>query len=155
VKNVSVNGFKGVNEIIDEAVKRRMTAGIKGQTTYAGAMAAIAQEQPALFLARERARLSQQVTPDETIYFDFVNGNLVNPAVIRNGKFVPLDSPLSDQEPAPGFDAAQEVTRLAQDKVASSDGKLDFGRAVKLVASERPDLIRRYRSDAPARERCI
>lgn len=150
MQDISYKGLGGVDGAIDGAVRRRMIAGIKGQTTYAGAMAAIAREQPQLFLARERLRLSQQVTPDETIYFDFVNGigggALVNPAVIRNGKFVPLDSPLSgDKQPLSRLDSAQAVASLVAEKMTASDGTLDYARALKLVASERPQLVGRYR----------
>jgi hypothetical protein len=151
VRDISYKGFDGVDGAIDGAARRRMVAGIKGQTTYKDAMAAIAKEQPQLFLARERLRLSQQVTPDETIYFDFVNGPLggalVNPAVIRDGKFVPLDSPLSgDKQPLSRLDSAQDVASLVAEKMEASDGKLDYARALKLVASEHPALVRRYRS---------
>jgi hypothetical protein len=44
-------------------------------------------------------------------------------------------------------DVASEIETLAEQKLAASEGRMDYGAALKAVLGERPDLERRYKDE--------
>jgi hypothetical protein len=142
----AVGGLDELNSIIASKARDKMKAAQQGCDTFAGALAAVAREEPDLFLTR--ARLEVDATyRNQTIYFDYVGGQLVNPCVFWGGKMVPIPSPLDTAPINPNLTPEQEMAaRVASkmNKVMLSEGrKLPYAEAVRLVASENPHLIRR------------
>lgn len=137
----SLDGLSGINEWIQRAVyERQAGAGL----SYEAALRAVALAQPAIFLTKARAELGQ-VAYGQAVYFSLVNGQLVDPCIIDNGALKRLDSPL-DTRALPGIlTVDQEIALRVAEKMqrpAESGVTMDYGQALKVVASECPRLTR-------------
>lgn len=146
-KKTVLGGLGEINAVIDRKVQRKIAGGREGQTTYPGALAAVAMEEPDLFLTRARLELDGTYR-GQSIYFDISpTGQLVNPAVIQGGKLMPLNSPLDTAPLNPNITADQEMAiRVASKmaRVALSDGRrMSYRDALTRVGSENPNLLRR------------
>jgi hypothetical protein len=121
-----------IQDVIEQAVtaKRNATG-----MTYPDALYAVALENPSLFLTKARLELDRYLFQGKSIYFDYVDGELVNPATLENGVLTPIDdSPLSDTKPiSPNLSPSQEIAV----RVAGKMQKL--AAAAKLAASEEPE----------------
>jgi len=142
----AVGGLKEINSIIDRKAQAKMNAAQKGCDTYAGALYAVAMEEPDLFLTRARLEIDAAYR-DQTIYFDVApSGQLVNPAVLWGGKLVAIPSPLDTTPINPNLTPDQEMAvRVASKmtKIQASERRLAYAQVVQLVGSENPNLLRR------------
>jgi len=147
IERAVFNGLPDIDARIERAVyEKQQSMGMSRNE----ALLAVAQETPELFLTRARMQLNQ-IASRQSIYFDFVNGQLVNPAVMENGMLKPLDAPALDTTGviAPGSTANQELAmRVAQkmQRLAASGVTTTYTDALRLVASEHPTLTRLARS---------
>jgi hypothetical protein len=150
-ERVSFAGLSGLNALIEKLIfEKQQNTGI----SYNDALFAVAKEQPQLFLTKARLELGR-INYDEAIYFRWVNGQLVNPAVMmEGGGFRALDSPL-DIRVLPGANLEQEIAlRVAakmQQLVASAKGPLSYGDAMRLVGRECPELTRLWQRSTTGR----
>ena len=143
----AVGGLDELNAIIARKAQRKMDAAQQGCGTYAGALAAVAMEEPDLFLTRARLELDATYRY-QTIYFDVSpSGQLVNPAVLWGGKLVPIPSPLDTTPLNPNLTPDQEMgVRVASKMgklVASTGRHPTYRQALLLVGSENPNLLLR------------
>ena len=142
----SLGGLDEINYVIAAKAQKKLAAGRPEWATYGDALRAVAMDEPDLFLTKARLELDA-VHRNEIIYFDCINGQLVNPAVMQDGQLVPLESPLDSAPLNPAITPEQEMAiRVASkmNRIAASDGrKLTYTQAVRLVASENPNLLRR------------
>jgi len=142
-----VGGLDELNSIIARKAQQKMNAAQQGCDTYAGALAAVAMEEPDLFLTRARLEIDATYR-GQTIYFDVSpTGQLVNPAVLWGGKLVPIPTPLDTAPINPNLTPDQEMAIRVASKMArvlASEGRqLPYKGALMLVASENPNLMRR------------
>jgi hypothetical protein len=153
VEKTALGGLDEINAVIAAKARKKMDAAAPGCANYAGALAAVAMEEPDLFLTRARLELDASYR-NQTIYFDYLNGQLVNPAVLAGGKLSPIPTPLDTTTISPSISPDQEMAIRVASKMARvqmSDGtRLSYTRSLALVASENPRLARR-RNAAQAR----
>jgi len=139
-------GLHEVNAVIARKVEAKMAAGRSEWATYDAALRAVALEEPDLFLTLARLQLDAEYR-DQSIYFDFIDGQLVNPAVMQGGVLIPIPSPLDRTPLNPVIGPEEEMAiRIASKtiRVLASEGmRLPYVEAVRLVASENPNLMRR------------
>ena len=137
---VAFSSAQEIDQIIEERVRTKMRS---YPLTYAQALAAVAKEEPSLFMTRRRTMLQ----PGATIYFDFQNGELVNPSVLQNGVMVKLDPALDTGTYTPLAGPAlivEELQQRVRDRIAASEGAMSFGDGLKAVARDYPELARAY-----------
>jgi hypothetical protein len=136
-------GLPDIDSWIEREVYPKQQAGM----SRAAALAAVAQENPGLFLTKARLELNREFG-NRPIYFDLVDDQLVNPRVQDwDGTMKPLDSPLDIRALPQGSTADQEIALRVAEKMASlaaSGQQIGYGQALKLVASENPRLADQY-----------
>jgi hypothetical protein len=148
-----VGGLRDLLAVIEKEIYHEMQV---GGLSYNAALLKVARSEPDLFLSAARMQIGG-VGRDESLYFDFVNGMLVNPHVLRDGRWVFLDSPLDVRALPAGSSVAQEIAlRVAQKmqkSLAASEGSpMSYGDALRLVASECPRLAREWQTDVRSGE---
>ncbi len=140
----ALGGLNEINRVIDAKVQQKMRS--DGSISYAAALVAVATAEPDLFLTRARLELDAAYR-NQTIYFDYINGQLVNPAVMQGGKMMPVPTPLDTTPINPNISPDQELAiRVASKmaRVAASEGRrLTYSKALRLVGSENPNLLMR------------
>jgi hypothetical protein len=145
-RNITFGGLSDLIAVIETAVYDKQVA--DRTLPYRDALFAVAMEQPWLFLTKARMELQSNFS-EESIYFTSLpSGELVNPCTWRDGKFIPMDSPLDSRALPPGSPIEQEISlRVAAEMLKSSLVAHERGCALKseqeivaLVASEHPHL---------------
>ncbi|MGB9456957.1 MAG: hypothetical protein WCB12_12995 [Bryobacteraceae bacterium] len=135
LKQAVANGLPDIQSWIERKVyEKQQSTGL----TYSQALLAVAAEEPELFQTKARMELDQ-VNRQQSIYFDYVNGQLVNPAVLENGSLKPLNSPLDTTtippDASPDQEIALRVARQARQIAASDPGRrrMGLGDVLKIV----------------------
>jgi len=151
-----VGGLKELNAIIERKVMTLMNSAQPGCNSYSGALQILAMREPELFLTRARLELDAEYR-EATIYFErSASGQLINPAVLQGGKLVPIPAPIDKAPINPSLTEDQELAvRIAgkmNKMVASLGRRPSYTEALKLVASECPNLMAR-RATAAGRKR--
>jgi hypothetical protein len=152
-QKVEFAGVRGLRAVIEKEIFLVQQG---EELSYNAALLKVAREQPDLFLTMARLELGG-FKSDESVYFDLQDGMLVNPRVMRDGRFVFLDSPLDVRALPAGSSAAQEIAlRVAQKMqkslTASGRSPMSYGDALRLVASECPRLARESAGRVPSGE---
>jgi hypothetical protein len=144
---------KGLPDI-NSWIEREVYAKQQGGMSHSAALMAVAKENPGLFLTKARLELNRQYG-SRSIYFDLVDGQLVNPRYQdESGAMVPIDSPLDVRALPPGSTIDQEIAlRVAEkmQKLAASGAPIAWSEAMALVGSECPNLRRAYQGEGMRR----
>jgi len=151
-----VGGLKELNAIIERKVMALMNSAQPDCNSYSGALRTLAIKEPELFLTKARLDLDAKYR-GATIYFErSASGQLINPAVLQDGKLVPIPAPIDTIPINPVLTEDQELAVRIADKmnkmVASLGRGSSYTEALKLVASECPNLMAR-RATAARRKR--
>ncbi len=145
LKQAVANGLPDIESWIQRKVyEKEQSTGM----SHDMALLAVAADEPELFCTKARIEL-EQVNRRQSIYFDYIGGQLVNPAVFENGSLKPLRSPLDITTIPPNATADQEialrVAKQARQIVASDGRRMGLGDVLKIADSVRTSRAARGR----------